>query len=198
MGYMIQSDLLLDVGERQMGDSLRVSCGKTGLCFLRTVAVAVFFLAGASDAYSGFRNWTAEKETDPFTGGIRVTAGYHDSVRFAVWIVCDTRVSGLTIRIVPGYAHSANLVGFRPRMDIAIDGEILLTAIDGWTAPVGDNLAAANYSLSPDVAQRLAAAMINARKQIAIRDGISDRAHLLTARGSTKTGQQMATCIGDN
>ena len=181
-----------------MGDSLRVSCGKTGLCFLCTVAVAVFFLAGASDASSGFRSWTAEKETDPFTGGIRVTAGYHDSVRSGVWIVCDTRVSGLTITVVPSYAHSTNLVGIKPKMDIAIDGEILLTAIDGWTASVGDNLAAAKYSLSPDVAQRLAAAMITARKQIAIRDGMSNLPHLLTARGSTKTGQQLATCIGEN
>ncbi|CAN7345667.1 hypothetical protein [Neorhizobium sp. LjRoot104] len=148
--------------------------------------------AGVVDA--GFQAWTVDSEDDPFSKGTRVTVDFMSSLRSGVLFICDSAESGLLIRAIPGFAHEPILKGIVPKIEIAIDGKLLFGQ-DGETGAVGDNLAVSQTMLSPDNAKSFATTFSAATKQIAIKDGISDRPHLLTARGSTKAGKALVACM---
>lgn len=116
------------------------------------------------------------------------------SFRSGVLIICDSSEQGLTVRIIPGFAASAELVGFEPQVEFAID-EKRIFGQAGETGSVGDNLAISQTKLLPENAKIFVEAFATAKKQVAIRDGISDRPHLMTARGSTKSGADLVACM---
>lgn len=152
------------------------------------------FAASIVPASAGFLAWDAEIEEDPFSGGKRVTAGYMSSIRSGVIIICDTAEKGLTLRAIPGFAFDDVLSGETPEIEVAIDGNRLLGQ-EGQTGSVGDNLAIAEVLLTPENSRAFVKAFAEAKKQIAVKDGISDRPHLMTARGSTKTGAALVKCM---
>lgn len=155
---------------------------------------AAFWAASLLPAKAGFQSWTSETEKDPFSGGVRVTVDYSSSLRSGVLIVCDSAEKGLEIRMVPGFAYDSSLEGQFPEIEFAIDGNRLFGQ-PGVTGSVGDNIAAAITVLTADKAQQFVDAFAAARKQIAIKDGISDRPHLLSARGSTNAGADLIKCM---
>lgn len=162
---------------------------------MRALVLSIGLLAASVvPASAGFMAWDAEIEEDPFSGGKRVTAGYMSSMRSGVLIICDTAEKGLTLRAIPGFVFSDILSGMAPEIEVAIDGERLLGQ-EGQTGSVGDNLAAAEVLLTPENSRTFVKAFAEARKQIAVKDGISDRPHLMTARGSTKTGAALVKCM---
>lgn len=151
-------------------------------------------IASSAPASAGFNSWTTESEDDPFSGGNRTTVDYSNSMRSGVLIVCDTAEPGLMVRAVPGFAMDANLSDFEPEMEFAVDGTRILGQA-GQVGAVGDNVAAAQTQLSKENAEIFVKAFAEATKQIAIKDGISDRPFLLTARGSTKAGAALLKCM---
>jgi hypothetical protein len=161
----------------------------------RLVAIAVSALAlTTSSAWADFQRWSAETESDPFSGGQKVTVDYMSTLRSGIFIFCDSAVPGVSVRAVPGWAYVDDLEGFKPIIEFAIDGKLLLSAV-GRTGAVGDNIAAAEVTLTDDQAVQFVEAFASARRQVAIKDGISDQPHLLRASGSTKAGQALAGCI---
>jgi len=158
----------------------------TGLC--------AFLLASGTPAIAGFNSWTVQNEDDPFSGGNRTTVDFFNSVRSGVVIICDTAQPGLLVRAVPGFAFETALSGFTPEMEFAIDGSKILGQA-GRVGAVGDNIAAAETQLSKENSEAFVKAFAAAKKQIAIKDGISDRPFLLAARGSTKAGAALVKCM---
>jgi len=158
----------------------------TGLCALVIIS--------SVPAHAGFNSWSAESEDDPFSGGNRTTISYSNSARSGVLIICDTAEPGLMIRAVPGFAFEDSLAGFTPQMEFAIDGKKVLGQA-GNVGAVGDNIAASETMLSNENSEVFVKAFAAAQKQIAIKDGISDRPFLLTARGSTKAGAALVKCM---
>jgi hypothetical protein len=159
-------------------------------------AVFMFLVAmfAAVPAHADFQRWSAETEEDPFSGGRRVTANFMSSLRSGVFIICDTAEQGLTVRAIPGFAHDPALESLSPEIEFAFDGKRLFGQT-GRTGSVGDNLAAAETVLTVDNAWLFVEAFDGARKQIAVKDGISDRPHLLTAAGSSKAGAALVKCM---
>lgn len=162
---------------------------------MRALVLSIGLLAASvAPASAGFLEWNADVEEDPFSGGKRVTAGYMSSIRSGVVIICDTAEQGLMIRAIPGFAFDATLLGISPEIEVAIDGSRLLGQ-QGQTGSVGDNLAIAEVLLSVENSRTFVKAFAEAKKQIAVKDGISDRPHLFTARGSTKAGAALVKCM---
>lgn len=158
------------------------------------VLSVMFFVSIAAPAMAGFQQWSVDTEDDPFSGGKRVTVDFMSSIRSGVIVICDTAETGLMFRAIPGFVFDSRLEGLTPEIEFAIDGARLLGQT-GKTGVVGDNLAAAQVMLTKENAESLVAAFATAKKQIAIKDGISDRPHLLTARGSTKASASLLTCM---
>lgn len=158
------------------------------------ILIAAALSLSAAPASAGFDSWTVDMDNDPFSGGHRVTVDYSSSIRSGVIIICDTTERGLLVRAIPGFAFDADMQGFEPEVEFAIDGERLLGQL-GQTGAVGDNLAIAQTMLSPENARKFVDAFAKAKKQIAIKDGISDRPYLLSARGSTKAGAALVVCM---
>lgn len=156
-----------------------------------TLALA---LSWNAPAFAGFNSWSAESESDPFSGGTKVTVDYATSIRSGVFIVCDTAQHGMLVRAVPGFSYEEVLAGIKPVMQFAVDGKHLVDQ-EGSTGAVGDNLAAAQVQLTHENALTLVNAFVKAKKQIALKDGISDRPFLLRASGSSKSGAQLAKCL---
>lgn len=123
-----------------------------------------------------------------------MTVDLSTSIRSGVIMICDSAEEGLIVRAVPGYVYESNLDGLTPMVEFAVDGE-RVTGETGETGIVGDNLAMSQVTLKGATAAQFIEAFGQARKQIAIRDGISDRPHLLTARGSTKAGAALSACM---
>jgi hypothetical protein len=155
---------------------------------------AAFVACSSTTAHADFNRWAAEVENDPFTGGQKVAVDYSSSLRSGVAVLCDTSQSGVTIRAVPGFAFTEDMQSLEPLLEFAIDGTRLLSA-KGSTGAVGDNIAASQVTLTGEEAKQFINAFANARKQIAIKDGISDRPHLLRASGSTKAGEALKACL---
>lgn len=160
--------------------------------FALVAALSVF----SSGAVAGFDSWTSEIEKDPFSGGEKITVTYSSSIRSGVYMFCDTAESGVEIRAVPGYIYEAGMTEYKPAMEFAIDGTRLeFTPGPASVVSVGDNLAAVNLTLSKEQAVTLVKAFASAKRQIAIKDGMSDRPHLLRATGSTRSGQAIVRCV---
>lgn len=155
---------------------------------------AVGLCVVSSRAFAGFQSWTIDVEKDPFTEGERITALYSESIRTGAVVMCDTSTKGLMMRSVPGYAMDPFLDGYESVFKVAVDGKLVFEAT-GRSHAVGDSLAATSADISVEDSGKLVDAMIAARKQIAISDGISDRAILLKARGSTKAGEALKRCL---
>ena len=160
----------------------------------RTSLVFAVLLAASAPAHAGFDSWTFETEEDPFSGGERVVVTYSDSLRSGALIMCDSAQSGVMLRVIPGYASDPSYAGFEPEMEIAFDGKRVLGQT-GETGAVGDNLAVAQVMLTPENAKLFVEGFKNASKQVAIKDGMSDRPQLLRARGSTKAGEALQSCL---
>jgi hypothetical protein len=157
-------------------------------------AVCAGLLALATPAHADFESWSFESEDDPFSGGNRTTVDYSSSARSGVLILCDTAKPGLVVRAVPGFAFNDALSGYTPELEFAIDGQKVLGQ-SGAVGAVGDNIAASETTLSVDNAKAFVKAFAAAQKQIAVKDGISDRPFLLKARGSTKAGAALVKCM---
>jgi hypothetical protein len=160
----------------------------------KEIGALVGFLAMCKSAHAGFDRWTTEVEKDPFSGGTRVTVDLSTSIRSGVIIFCDSSEQGVRVRIIPGYEYDPVLEGETPTVEFAIDGTKLLSQ-EGYTGSVGANLAVAEVGLTPENSRRFIEKFAKAESQVAIKDGISDRPALLTARGSTKAGAVLSTCI---
>lgn len=158
------------------------------------VGLCTILLLSSAPAFAGFDRWTVESEDDPFSGGNRTTVDYFTSIRSGVLIICDTAEPGLMIRAIPGFAFNDSLSGYTPEMEFAVDGARVLGQ-SGHVGAVGDNVAAAQTQLSKENSEAFVIAFAAATKQIAIKDGISDRPFLLTARGSTKAGAALVRCM---
>lgn len=154
-------------------------------------------IVGTTAAHAGGGRWTADVESDPFTKGTKVSLDYSAADNSGVAILCDTTQQGIAeIRAVPGYAYAPILKGKSPRVAVAVDGNILFE-LSGYTGSVGDNLAAVGGFMTAEQAREFAEAFTAAKKQIAIKDGISDRPYLLTTAGSTASGKALLSCLDD-
>ena len=161
---------------------------------MRTILMMTALLAAAAPAHAGFDSWTFETEEDPFSGGERVVVDYSASLRSGVLLMCDSAQEGFLIRVIPGYTFDPDMAGFEPEMEVAFDGKRLLGQTGG-TGSVGDNLAVAQAMLTADNAALFVEGFKKASKQVAIKDGMSDRPHLMRARGSTKAGEALQSCL---
>lgn len=162
---------------------------------MRKLGLAIAgLLLSAGTASADFERWSAEIENDPFSNGMRVTVGYMSSMRSGILIICDTKEPGMLIRAIPGFAYESSLALVTPEIQIAVDGNIM-TAGDGETGSVGDNLAVSQVTLNKETALQFVDLFTAAKKQVAIKDGISDRPFLLSARGSTKASEALKRCI---
>ncbi|HZG29925.1 MAG TPA: hypothetical protein VE079_15835 [Ensifer sp.] len=150
---------------------------------------------GGSEAAAGFKSWTTKVEDDPFSGGTKVTVDFASSLTSGILIRCDTSQNGMMVRSVPGFRTSDALKDYKPILEFAIDGKRLLGQ-QGETATVGNDLAVAQVQLTHYHAEALAYAFTKAKKQIAIKDGISDRPFLLGVSGSSKAGAALTRCLG--
>jgi hypothetical protein len=148
----------------------------------------------ASEALAGFESWSVDASPDPFTGGAKVEVNYLVSARSGTFLICDSSKEGLELRVVAGWQYVDDLQGFKPSGKLAIDGKILFE-VPGETGAFGSNVAGATFNLARHHAEALALAMEDAKQQIAVQDGISDRPMLMKARGSTKAGKALRECL---
>ncbi|MBP2560821.1 hypothetical protein J2857_003590 [Neorhizobium galegae] len=156
--------------------------------------VSVALAASVVPAWAGFGSWSVEIEDDPFSGGRQVAVSISTSIRSGVLILCDSSKDGVVVRAIPGFAFNGDISGFVPSIEIAIDGKRLIST-EGETGSVGDNLAISQVSLSVDDTKIFVDAFAKAKKQVAIKDGISDRPHLMAANGTTKAGTALRDCL---
>ena len=156
--------------------------------------VVLFQIVLAVPANAGFGRWSYKMESDPFSGGVRVTVDIVTSIQSAIYIWCDSAQTGASIRVVPGYAYTADMAGFVSLLEIAIDGK-KITAQTGGVVSVGANFAAIDVVLDTAKANRFIDSFAGAKKQIAIKDGLTDKPHLLTGKGSAKAGVALMACM---
>lgn len=161
---------------------------------MRFRLIVAGLLVLCAPARADFQSWSSESEEDPFSGGKKVTINFMSTLRSGVIIFCDTSEAGIEVRAIPGFDYIEQLASITPEAAFAIDGKRLLGAT-GSTAQVGNNLAAVSIHLDADKAKTFAQAFMNAKKQVAVQDGISDKPHLLTARGSTSAGKSLMSCV---
>lgn len=157
-------------------------------------ALGMMTVLFSTPTWAGFDRWTAKTEDDPFSKGRRITIDFMTSIRSGVLLICDTSEEGFLLRAVPGYAYESTLDFVDPQIEVAIDGEVLFGQ-QGEAGSVGDNLAVLQVMLSPKNAAKFAEAFATAKKQIALRDGVSDRPYLMSTRGSTKAAQILSSCL---
>ena len=157
-------------------------------------AAATIATAFAGTAHADFLRWSVVVEEDPFTNGNNITANYLTSIRSGVFLSCDSETKILTIKAVAGYAYEARLAPLTPTAEIMID-KVMVGSYQAQVGAFGDNIAGIVFDLRGVEVDTFLKAFIASKKQIAIKDGISDRPHLLRASGSTKAGQKLAACL---
>jgi hypothetical protein len=161
---------------------------------LRRVALVLSLLAiSASGAKADFGSWSTEVKDDPFSGGQIVTADFMSTLRSGVFIFCDSTKNGLRIRSVPGFEFAPGMT-YAEWMRLAIDGKLFAPLIPS-VGSVGANLAASEGLMLPDMEADFIKAFTNAKRQIAVKDGISDQPQILSADGSTETGKKLLACM---
>ena len=168
----------------------------TALAVALFLGVSIFLTVHAT---AGLLRWSVETEPDPFSKGGRVTASFSSSVRSGVLLFYDSAKSGMELRAIAGWRMSdadfLALSSLPLKASIAIDGEVLLTDLDVVPGQCGNSIACASIKLDSAASAAVIRAFVSARRQIAIKDGISDRPHLLTARGSTKSARALQRCL---
>ncbi|MTH61517.1 hypothetical protein [Paracoccus litorisediminis] len=160
-------------------------------------AVVLTLTVLSAPAIAGFKTWTAEVEDDPFSGNSQVTVEYAMSVRSGVLVMC----SGLSmhIKVVPGYEYTGKQP-MQGELKIAVDGSVLEFTDDPVLSAgsVGQNLNAIEAVFDFENARLVAKAFSGAKKQIAIKDTMSDQPILLKATGSTVAFNSMLSkCLKD-
>jgi hypothetical protein len=158
------------------------------------VLLALAISAMPAAAFAGFDSWTSETKDDPFSGGKSIIVGNMATMRSGVLILCDTSKIGITIRSVPGFNSEKGYSGFIPTLEFAVDGKKLFEE-KGEIGAVGDNLAMSEAELSADHSKEFVTAFSTAKKQIAVKDGISQKPMLMNAQGTTKTGKELSSCL---
>lgn len=154
----------------------------------------LMFVFGVSAANAGFDRWTSEVRSDPFSGGEMVLVNLTTSMRSGVLLMCETAKSSIKVRAIPGYAFTPDMQGQSSVMEFAIDGHRLFSQ-GALVGSVGDNQVAIEAVISKGNALEFATKFAEAKEQIAIKDGISDRPYLLPARGSTASGAALLRCL---
>lgn len=163
---------------------------------LRIVSLAAAIsLFSVIPGHADFQSWSVDREADPFSGGESVSVNFMSSLRSGVVVLCDSSKKGLIVRAIPGFDYTEQLKDFTPNVKFAFDGKLLFDA-EGETGSVGNSLAVSQVTLDGEKAKQFVDAFASAKKQIAIDDGIADKPHLLSARGSTTAGQAIVACIG--
>lgn len=165
---------------------------------LTLVLAGIAFFLGSADLKAGFGRWTVDTESDPFSKGDNVVAGYLSSVRSGVFIECDTAGYGIEVRAVAGWEVTSTellaLEAMDPKAAIAVDGEVLLQDLDTKPGACGQRVACITLTLDSKESEKLLNAFVSAKNQIALRDGISNKPHLLSAKGSTKSAKALLSC----
>ncbi len=146
-------------------------------------------------AHAGFGSWTTDVDADPFSGGNNVTVSYMSSLRSGATLLCDSATKALTVRVIPGFVYDIRMEGFQPEMKFAIDSKKLEIDAVGETGSVGDNLAIAQTVLTGDDAKAFVDAFASAKKQVAVKDGISSKPFIGKATGSTAAGKALLDCL---
>lgn len=162
---------------------------------MKRIFLLFILLTIPQPALAGFNAWTLEKEEDPFTKGERITASYSSSLRSGVFIFCDTSDVGITFRVVAGWEATLDIVGYKTSAALAVDKEVVLGNLEAVGGAYGSNIAGVDIKLNEEKSFLMLNSFVSARKQIAIKDGISDRSHILTERGSTKAANALLGCI---
>lgn len=156
--------------------------------------VATLIAMASAPAEAGFDRWSAETKYDPFTKGEQVTVSYMDSMRSGAAIICDAASSEVMIRVVPGYAFEQVMIDDTPKMAVAFD-DVIMDLGTGEATSVGDNFAAVQVKVDLFTANRFSRLFRDAKRQIAFKDGMSERPMIMTARGSGRAGNDLARCI---
>lgn len=166
--------------------------------FRLLAAIIPAFLATQALAYEV---WNFKVEKDPFEGADRVTVSYFQSERSGVVILCRPDEGGLHFRMLPGWRFDGGDTekydhAIMSKFAIAVDGKVLdVTPTKSRFGNIDDNLANADVHIDHDSARNVVEAWINAKSQIALKDGVSDSPFLLTARGSTNSGRALEGCL---
>jgi hypothetical protein len=163
---------------------------------MRIAIALIAALVSAQPALAGLERWTAEVTDDPFSKGTRVVVDYMSSLRSGVLIFCDTKQSGVKIRALPGYVFQGLMADLTPKMEIAVDGEMVISG-DAEVGSVGDNLTAVEVDFDKGLSQLFVDKFAVAQRQVALKDGMSDAPYLLSARGSTKAAGLLKKCVDD-
>ncbi len=157
-----------------------------------TITAMIFSLGAAT---AGFDSWTVETESDPFAGAQIVTASYNSSARSGVFIECNSETGTVILKAIAGWAYIPDLATVTPEVQYAVDGNVIAITGVAETGAFGDNVAGVSVRFDADQARKLVEAFSGAKKQIAVKDGISDSPLLLTARGSTAVGKKLLGCM---
>ena len=160
--------------------------------FVSAVLLSSAFVVPAA---AGFDRWSIEKERDPFSGGEKITANNMSSLRSGMFVMCDTADSGLTVRAIAGWDATPAIVGKVAVSALAVDGDVLIENIFSIGGAYGANIAGVDAIISGVDVEKFLTAMIEAQRQIAFQDGISNGPMLLSARGSTASGRALKACI---
>lgn len=160
----------------------------------RVLVSGLMSLVVASPSFAGFNSWTAETTPDPFTKGVKVEVDYSQTMRSGVFVICDSSQAGMEVRVVAGWEYVSSLSGQIVEGKFATDGKVVLSA-RGLPGAFGQNIAGVSFPLSAADARAFVDAMMKAKSQIAVQDGISNGPHLLKARGSTKAGVALNACL---
>ncbi len=163
---------------------------------MRIATVLVVALVSAQPAWADFERWTSQVTEDPFTQGRRVVIDFMSSIRSGVVIFCDTKGTGVRIRAIPGYTFEGVMTTLTPKMEIAIDGEMAVSG-DGDVGFVGDNMAIVEVSFDKGLSELFVEKFSAAKRQVALKDGMSDSPYLLSARGTTKVAGALKKCVDE-
>lgn len=158
------------------------------------LVAATILMSSINSANAGFRSWSYEIKQNPFSGGIDVAVLYSLTERTQVQVSCDSGKSGIKIVAIPGYEMTERMRSLRPKTRIAVDGEIILSEMEGNVRSFGANKAGIIIELTKKDAVALTNAFIAAQRQIAIEDGMSARPFLLSAKGSTAAAKKIKQC----
>lgn len=163
-----------------------------------TIAIVTALLT-TSTANAGWQRWSSTREKDPFDNSIKITVSYTESQSSIVLAKCDSKKRGIVLRIVTGLGFKSGYSDLDATLKVAIDGQIIFEDLKGKTGSYGSGVGilGADYPLDKTASFKLAKAMVGARRQVAFRDNLVDRAYLLNAKGSTKAFKQLADCVNN-
>ncbi|MEP2945906.1 MAG: hypothetical protein ABJN11_16060 [Lentilitoribacter sp.] len=161
---------------------------------MRLLATALLFYLTTNIAYAGFERWTTTAKNNPFSGGVDVSVLYNVSRDAQVQVQCDSGEQGITIVAIPGYEVTGGVLSLEPAVNIAIDGEIILSDVKARISAFGANLVGIVIKLEKQNADKLTDGFLSAQSQIALDDGISTKPFLLTAKGSTSAAKKVKQC----